>query len=79
MSGNVVLCGSKNGCQTYMRLKEVGMCAQSMITILDLIMNIIWGGGRHVRSVQWAHNEDEDIYMSFEANEEVAMGLIWIC
>ena len=36
-----VLCGSKNGYQKDMCLKEIGFCAQSMITILCSINSII--------------------------------------
>ena len=34
MSG-MVRCGSKNGQQKHTRLKEIGLCAQILSTILD--------------------------------------------
>ena len=37
----VVRCGSKNGYQKDMCLKEIGLHAQNMIIILDSIVNVI--------------------------------------
>ena len=40
----MVRCGSKNGYQNDMMcLKEIGICAQPMITILNSIVNMIGG------------------------------------
>ena len=39
----VVRCGSKNGFQKDMSLKEIGLGAQNTITILESIVNIIVG------------------------------------
>ena len=36
-------CGSKNGHQIDMGSKEIGLCAQNMLTILGSVANIIWG------------------------------------
>ena len=38
--GYVFRCGSKNGYQKVMCLKEIGLCAQSMITVLDSIVSV---------------------------------------
>ena len=46
--------------------KEIGLCAQRVIIILDSILNIIGGT---CKIIQRAHNDDEDTYMS----------LIWVC
>ena len=40
----VVMCGSKNGHKKYMYLKEIGLRAQYMMTILGSIVNIIGRG-----------------------------------
>ena len=39
----VVRCGSKNGHQKDMSLKEIGLHAQNMLTILGSKVNMIWG------------------------------------
>ena len=39
----MVRCGSKNGHQKDMCLKEIGLRAQNMLTILGSIVNIIGG------------------------------------
>ena len=39
----VVGCGSKNGYQKNMCLKEIGLHAQNLLTILGSIINIIGG------------------------------------
>ena len=41
----LVRCGSKNDHQKDMCSKEIRLCAQILLTILDLIVNIIGGGG----------------------------------
>ena len=41
----MVRCGFKNGYEKEMYLKEIGICAQNMIIILDLTINISGGGG----------------------------------
>ena len=43
----VVRCGSKNRYQNDLCLKEIGLHAQNMVTILGSTVNIIggWGGG----------------------------------
>lgn len=40
----MVRCGSKSGYQKDMSLKEIGECAQNLITTLGSIGNIIEGG-----------------------------------
>ena len=37
---HVVRCGSKNGHQKDLCLDEIGLCAQKMVTILGLVVNI---------------------------------------
>ena len=57
-----VRCGSKNKCQKDITcLKEFGLHAQNMITILDSIVSIN-GGGRHVRLL----NENENLHFTSE-------------
>jgi hypothetical protein len=41
----VVRCESRNWHQKDMCLKEIRLCAQSALTILGSIMNMIWVGG----------------------------------
>ena len=41
----LVRCDFKNGYQKNTYLKEIGLCAQNMTTILDSIVNIMGGGG----------------------------------
>jgi hypothetical protein len=38
---NLVWCGSKNGYQKGMCLKEIGLCVQKMITIVSSLVNTI--------------------------------------
>ena len=39
----VVRCGSKNGQQIYICSKQIGLCAQNMLTVLGSIVNMIAG------------------------------------
>ena len=39
----VVRCGSKNGYQKDVSLKDVGLAAQNLLTILSSIVKIDWG------------------------------------
>ena len=48
----VVWCGSKNGYQKDMRSKEIGQCAQNMITILGSLVKSIRGGA--YMTILWA-------------------------
>ena len=43
----VVWCGFKNGYYKHVFLKEIGLLAQNMITILGSVVSIIGGGGLH--------------------------------
>ena len=42
----MVACGSKNKHQKDMGCKDIGLCAQSLLTISDTIVNIIGGTQR---------------------------------
>ena len=41
----MVRCASKNGYENDMRLKEIGLGCQNMITILGSMVSITWGEG----------------------------------
>ena len=50
---------SKAGYQKDISLNEIGLCAQSMITILGSVVNIIWG-------IYRAFNEHENLHCDNE-------------
>ena len=49
LSGVWVRCGFKNGHQRGMCLKEIGLCAQNLLSILRSIVSIIIGGDLYDR------------------------------
>lgn len=75
----VVRCGPKNGYQKDLWLKEIGLCAQNMTTMLGLVVYII-GGGRGLYNTINEHNSphfDNELgtRMSYKDDEE---RLMWI-
>ena len=86
----VVCCGFKNGRQKYTCLKEIGLHAQDMITILGSIFNIIDRGPEdHIwpfkKHINLYCNNVQDIHMSskiYENSDYCPPPLLpwfWIC
>lgn len=61
-----------------MCLKEFGLRAQNLLTILGSIFSIIGGGGGlHVYSLQFEN--EKDIHMISKIYERMGTDTIWIC
>ena len=70
----LVRCGSKNGHQKDMCSKEIRLYAQILLTVLDLIVNIIFFGGAYVTELRvpgrhlWK-------FISFQAWPQISISL----
>ena len=78
----VVCCGFKNGYRKgIMSLKEIGMCAQNVITFLGSIVNIIEGDlyGHLMSTRVFTFIKNQMFVCALKFMRKVAMALIWIC
>jgi hypothetical protein len=67
------MCGSKNTYQKDTRLKEIGSCTQSMITILDIIIKISKEGGEYIatnKHIKLHFDNEYEIHMRLKNDEE---------
>ena len=71
----MVKCGSKNRHQKDMCLKEIGLTAQNMFTILGSIVNIIGPGGGEGRI--WALNEHESLHFDNDKSYLYELQKLW--